>query len=436
MTVLSEIGPMLVDPKAYADGSIYEAYRWLRRNDPLASIEVEGYQPFRVVTLYSDVQYVSRHNALFHSSPNPTLSPISRMKLVRELTGSTSPIKSLVDMDPPEHGKYRALTSPWFQPGNLKSLEGRIRDIAREMVERMVDARCQCDFARLVAHEFPLQVILEILGLPREDHPVMLRLTQEMFGATDPDVLGNRSATNDSASASDLGAVREMMAYFDKLTEDRRAHPTSDLASVIANARIDGEPMGHLETMGYYVITATAGHDTTSSSIGGAMWALAEHPDQFARLKADMSLLPTMIDEAIRWTTPVKHFMRTATADTEIGGRPVREGERLMLCYGSANRDESVFDDPDTFRLDRKPNRHLAFGYGGHLCLGQYLARIEMRILFEELLPRLSSLALDGEPAMTEAIFVSGPKRLPIRYEIAPPVGAPRVADAEPNCPA
>jgi cytochrome P450 len=207
-----------------------------------------------------------------------------------------------------------------------------------------------------------------------------------------------------------------MMMYFNKLTEERRANPTSDLASAIANGTIDGQPLDPLAMMGYYIIVATAGHDTTSSSTAGAMWALAQDRAQYARLRADPALIGSTIDEAIRWTSPVKHFMRTATADTEVGGEKIAKGDWLMLCYGSANRDEAVFPEPDSFLIDRKPNRHLAFGYGAHLCLGQYLARMEMRILLEELLPRLEAVELDGVPAMSAASFVNGPLRLPIRY--------------------
>ena len=171
--------------------------------------------------------------------------------------------------------------------------------------------------------------------------------------------------------------------------------------------------------MGYYIIVATAGHDTTSSSTAGAMWALAQNPGELAKVKADLSLIPGLVDESIRWTTPVKTFMRTATADTEFEGRRFRKNDWLMLCYASGNRDEAVFPDPDQFRVDRKPNKHLAFGYGAHLCLGQHLAKMEMRILWEELLPRLSELELDGTPAMSESLFVNGPKRLPIRFKLS-----------------
>jgi cytochrome P450 len=414
----TEHAASIVDPVAYADGRIYKTYRWLRANDPMGHVEMEGYDPFRLVTRHGDIMEISRQNELFHNGPEPILNSQLGIRKSREMTGGGPQVLSLIQMDPPMHEKYRGLTSAWFQPGNLKSLEGRIRELARAAVERMAARGGKCDFVNEIALHYPLFVIMEILGLPEEDEPFMLKLTQEMFGSTDPDLNQRTSAFNikDEAQELDMSTLWEMMAYFNKLTEDRRANPTGDLTSIIANARIDGEPLDPLGTMGYYVITATAGHDTTSSSTGGAMWALAENPDEFRKLKADPSVIPAMIDEAIRWTTPVKHFMRQAQADTEVGGHAIARGEWLMLCYASANRDEVVFDEPDAFRVDRKPNRHIAFGYGAHLCLGQYLARMEMRILFEELLPRLEWVELDGEPAMSQALFVNGPKRLPIRF--------------------
>ena len=420
MPIPSEIATRVVDPKAYADGSIYDAYKWLRANDPLGHVEVDGYDPFRVVTRHADVKEISRQNDLFHNGPQAVLNTQVGIRKSFELTGGKPLVNSLVQMDPPEHGIYRGLTSAWFQPGNLKTLEGRIRELARQSVERMAQTGGQCDFVNEIALHYPLHVIMEILGLPPEDEALMLKLTQEMFGATDPELNQRTSSLNikDEAQELDMTSLMTMMDYFNKLTEDRRANPTDDLASIIANATIDGEPLDTMATMGYYIITATAGHDTTSSSTGGGMWALAEHPEEFAKLKADPELLTTFIDEAIRWTTPVKHFMRNATRDAEVNGQAIAEGDWLMLCYASANRDEAVFDDPDTFRIDRKPNRHIAFGYGAHLCLGQYLGRMEMRILFEELLPRLESVELDGEPALSEAYFVNGPKRLPIRFKM------------------
>ena len=219
---------------------------------------------------------------------------------------------------------------------------------------------------------------------------------------------------------ADLQAIiADFFMYFKKITDDRKAAPKNDLASVIANGQIDGAPISDFEAMSYYVIVATAGHDTTSSSTAGAIWGLCQAPDEFAKLKATPSLIPGLVDESIRWTTPVKHFMRSATADYELRGRTIKAGDWLWLAYPSGNRDEEVFDDPNAFHIDRNPNRHLAFGYGAHLCLGQHLAKMEMRILWEELIPRLQSLELAGEPRLSVGSFVGGPKRLPIRYKLS-----------------
>jgi cytochrome P450 len=413
MPVPPEIRDTLIDIRAYSDGRIYDAYKWLRANDPMGHVEAEGYDRFRVVTRYADVQEISRQNDLFTNGPQSILFTQAHIEETVRMNGGVT-VKSLIQMDAPEHLAYRGLTSAWFQPGNIKHLEGRIRELARKAVDRMAASGGRCDFVNEIALHYPLLVIMEILGLPEEDEPLMLKLTQGLFGAADPDELDPDGQP--PKRETDRAALFEMMVYFNKLTEDRRANPTGDLASAIANGTIDGQPLDPLAMMGYYIIVATAGHDTTSSSTAGAMWALAQDPEQFAMLKADPSLIGQLIDEAIRWTSPVKHFMRNATADAEVGGHRIAKGDWLMLCYGSANRDEAVFDDPESFRVDRKPNRHVAFGYGGHLCLGQYLARMEMRILFEELLPRLESVELDGVPKMSAATFVNGPLRLPISY--------------------
>ena len=246
----------------------------------------------------------------------------------------------------------------------------------------------------------------------------MMKLTQELFGAADPEVNRTGSSVVDAGAGVDTvqSVVMDFMMYFNAMTEDRRARPRQDLASVIANGRIEGEPLGHLEAMSYYIIVATAGHDTTSSTMAGGLWALAEHPEQFAAVKADPSLIDGLIEESIRWVTPVKHFMRTATADAELAGRKIAKGDWLLLSYPSGNRDEAVFEDPFSFRIERTPNKHLAFGYGAHLCLGQHLARMEMRILWEELFARLDFVELDGEPRRMTAAFVCGPKSVPIRF--------------------
>lgn len=413
----------LVDPAAYADHRIHDTYAWLRSNEPLGVAEVEGVDPFWVVTRHADILDISRQNDLFHNGDrNPVLTSKIADQRVREMMGgSPHLLRTLIHMDAPDHLKYRALTQAWFMPQNLRSMEERIRKIARASVEKMAATGGECDFVNEVALHYPLHVIMSILGVPETDEPRMLKLTQELFGATDPE-LGRKASDSDKPPQErqmDFGVITDFFEYFRKLSESRRASPTSDLASVIANSKIDGQPISDLEAMSYYIIVATAGHDTTSSSTGGAMWGLAENPAELRKVKSDLSLINGLVEESIRWTTPVKTFMRTVTEDTEFAGRSLKKNDWLMLCYASGNRDEAVFEAPDAFRVDRQPNKQLAFGYGAHLCLGQHLAKMEMRILWEELIPRLESVEIAGTPAMSESFFVNGPKRLPIRFRMA-----------------
>jgi cytochrome P450 len=418
----ADILATVIDPKAHADPARLDAaFAWLRQNDPLARAEPEGYDPFRIVTKHADILEISRDSALFPYGDFPsTFAPHDQVLRGREARAAGRPlIYTLVQMDEPDHMKYRALTQAWFMPKNIARLEGRIRELAREAVARMETLGGQCNFVDEVALHFPLRVIMEILGVPREDEPRMLKLTQELFGATDPDLRRRgEEETPEARQQMVQASMMDFFNYFKELTEDRRANPRDDVASTIANAQVDGQPISDLDVMSYYLIIATAGHDTTSSSTAGAMWALAERPAELAKVTANPALIPGLVDESIRWTTPVRHFMRSAAEDTNLRGQAIAKGEWLMLCYPSGNRDEEVFEDPYEFRVDRSPNRHLAFGYGAHLCLGQHLAKMEMRILWEELLPRLKSVALAGQPKLSEANFVNGPKALPIQYEL------------------
>jgi len=420
LDIPADVVSTLIDPRAYADDRIHDTYRWLRANNPLGIARPESFDPFWVVTRHADILSVSRQNDLFHNADRPTtLTTRELEQRARKITGRPNLVRSLVQMDAPDHPKYRALTQGWFMPANLTKFEARVRAIARTAVAQMLARGGACDFVTDVALGYPLHVIMEILGVPEADEPRMLKLTQELFGPQDPDTARVADKlTPEQFGAMIMAIVKDFGAYFAQITSDRRINPRDDLATVIANAKVNGDYLPEHDITSYYMIVATAGHDTTSSSTAGAIWALAQDPAEFAKVKANPELIPGLVDEAIRWMTPVKHFMRAATDDTELGGRRIAKGDWLMLCYASGNRDESVFDDPFVFRSDRKPNRHLSFGYGAHLCLGQYLAKMEMRILFEELLPRLKSLALDGEPKMTQATFVNGPKKLPIRFEV------------------
>jgi len=416
-----EIASAIVNPVAYGEwNGIKEKFRWARDNMPVGLVQAEGYMPFWAITRHEDIMTVSKDNARFLNAPKSVvLGPIAVQMLTHMITGgSPHLVRSLVTMDAPEHMDYRKLTQSWFMPKNLASLEEKIRGIARASVDAMLATGGHCDFVHQVSALYPLHVVMQILGVPHEDEPLMLKLTQEMFGGEDPDLNRARSVelTPEQVTQFVIEAVRDFEGYFMKLAADRRANPQDDVATVIANAVIDGEPISDRNAAGYYIIVAAAGHDTTSASTAGAMWALAKDPDQFARIKADRSLLPGLIEEAIRWTTPVQHFMRTAAEDCEIGGQRIAKDDWLMLCYVSGNHDERVFPDPDRFDASRGPNRHVAFGAGVHQCLGLHLARLEMRILFDELLDRIDSVELAGTPQRASSTFVGGPKTLPIRF--------------------
>jgi cytochrome P450 len=270
----------------------------------------------------------------------------------------------------------------------------------------------ECDFVQEVAVNYPLYVIMSLLGIPESDFSRMLKLTQELFGSDDSEF--KRGSSNEDQ----LPALLDMFGYFNGVTASRREHPTEDLASAIANARIDGEPLSDIETVSYYLIVATAGHDTTSATISGGLHALVDNPDQLRRLRDDPGLMPLATEEMIRWTTPVKEFMRTAAKDTLVRGVPIAAGESLLLSYVSGNRDEEVFTAPFRFDVGRDPNKHLAFGYGVHFCLGAALARMEVSSFFSELVPRLKSIELTGKPEHVATTFVGGLKHLPVRYSL------------------
>ena len=419
----ADVAKALTDPKAYGEwNGLHEKFAWARANAPLAVAEVPDYDPFWAVTRHADIMEVSRNNKLYASGARQTTLTMKAIDaLVRTQTPDGHLIKSLVQMDAPDHMKYRLLTQTWFMPKNLRILEDRIREIARETVDHMLSLGDECDFARDVALHYPLRVVMNILGVPREDEPRMLLLTQQLFGSTDPELNRDRAEITDPVAGLQMlnFVVADFENYFKELTASRRKNPQEDVATVLANSTVNGAPIPDRELNGYYIIIATAGHDTTSASTAGAMMELARNPALFERFRAADVDKAGLIEEAVRWTTPVQHFMRSAVEDTELNGQQIKAGDWMMLCYASGNRDEAVFADPFTFNPDRAPNTQIGFGFGGHVCLGQHLARMEMRILMEELLPRLASVELTGDPARVESVFVGGLKRLPIRFKAA-----------------
>ena len=326
-------------------------------------------------------------------------------------TGSRNLARNLVAMDNPDHKAYRALTAAWFGAKSLRSLEDEVARLARETVDKLIATGGTCDFSQDVAAWYPLRTIMLVLGVPAEDEPLMLALSQKLFGNTDAETGGGDGV------ASMVDAQKAFADYFNKVTDDRRKNPRNDVATILATAEIDGQPIGEAERNAYYMIVAAAGHDTTSSAISGGLLALLQNPGEMAKLRADPGLMANAADEFVRWTSPVKHFFRTAVSDCEVGGKPIKAGDQLMMCYPSGNRDDAAFADPFAFRVDRPDaKKHIAFGYGPHLCLGNALAKMEIRMLFSELLARVDDIALAGTPAWVEANFVSGLKRLPISF--------------------
>ena len=423
-TLSVEDSRAVIDPASYADwDGVLDLFDRIRADTPVARVvpATKGvFDPFWLVSSYDDVMRISKDTARFLNNPRTVVFSLNEgIEFARKLTGgSPHMVASLVTFDAPIHMKYRRLTQEWFMPKNLRLIEGEIRDLAAKTVQQFIDNGPEADFVKLVSAPYPLHVVMQILGVPEADEPRMLMLTQQMFGGQDDDLnqSGLKNLPTEAITEIVAGAVKDFESYFAALSAEKRAHPTGDVASILANAEVDGEPLSDRDLMGYYIIVAAAGHDTTSASTAGAMLALARDPEQFARVKADRSLLPGIVEEAIRWTSPVQHFMRTAAEDIEVGGQQIARGDWLMLNYVAANHDPAMFPDPRRFDAGRTPNRHLAFGAGAHQCLGLHLARLEMRILFETLLDRIEAVELAGEPARAKSTFVGGLKTLPLRF--------------------
>jgi cytochrome P450 len=413
-----KIAQHAVLPASYADETsiTYPAYEWLRKNNPLGLAKLDNFDPLWLVTKHHDLLEVERQPDLFTSGVlNPILNDQPSDAFVRSLTGgSYRAMDVLVYMDPPEHTKVRAVANKWFMPRNIRRFEGQMRELARQAVDRVLANDGECDFVKDFALGYPLHVIMTLFGVPEQDEPIMLQLTQEFFGVHD-DELGPQVAPEPDAAARAFAAATEgFFAYFSALNADRRANPTDDLLSLIANSEIDGQPISEGYANGWYIAIATAGHDTTSSTISGAALELAKRPDQLAKVRADPALIPRLIEESLRWVSPVKHFMRAASRDTDLRGRRIKEGDRLMLLYASANRDEEVFDHADQFDIERDV-RHVAFGAGPHACVGMHVVRLEMKVLFEELLPRIKGIELTGEPRWLKTNFVGGLRSMPVK---------------------
>lgn len=412
-------------PSTFADrAAVHALFTRLRRDYPLNQVEVPGYDPHWIVTKYADLREIARQDDIFHGGDrSKTLISQAGEELVKHYTGGQSNIfRSLVQLDPPEHKKYRDVAADSFSLASMKALKPMVDGIARDYAERFFAHAPEVDFAGEIAFHYPLKVVLDLIGVPEADHPKMLELTQWLFTWADPDLRRPGSNLEDPTEITKTWGIvfDEFEKYYTPIIEDRRRCPAHDLATVLANGKVDGGPLEHRALISYFIIASTAGHDTTAATTGTGMWQLAERPDILAMLKADPGLIPGFVEETIRWATPVQQFVRSATQDYQIKGRTIKKGDLVYLSYLSANRDEEAFEDPFIFNPLRSPNRHVGFGFGGHTCLGIHLARMEMISFWQQVIPRLKSVTLTGTPRMAESEFVCGPKSVPIRFEVEP----------------
>jgi cytochrome P450 len=383
----------------------------LREHRPICLIEPEDIRPYWAITRYEDIRYIESNPELFSAEPRAVLILEALEKLNQERFGEIMGVKTLVHMDGERHLALRKITRDWFMPANISKMRGHVAELAESFIERMKGMDGECDFATDIAFWYPLRVVLQLIGIPESDEAHILDLTQRLFAPE-----GFASAEKDSMTVF-IDCVQAMAEYFTVLADDRRAAPRDDIASVLANAKIDGELIDPFTLTSYFVLLATAGHDTTSATIAGGLQALIQNPAQRKALLDDPSLYPAAADESVRWVTPVKHFARTVLADTELRGVSLKKGDTVAMFFEAANRDGDAISQPEVFDVSRKASKHLAFGQGRHNCLGMHLARMEVETFLRLLLPQLESIELNGEPAYIPSHFVSGLSSLPIKYK-------------------
>jgi cytochrome P450 len=409
---LRDAARFVISPGGHADDDrLHAAFKLLRARAPVYWVDTPGIRPFWLISSHAGVTAVERRGAPFAAGERSFLASEMAEDRLRRIVGKPHVLRGLLQMDDPDHAAYRAVAQSWFTPGALSALEPWLADWAGRIVTRMAGRADPFDFAAEIAVPFSIRGIMRLMGLPADDDALILRLSRGLIGPEDPD---RRLA--DRPTEALCRAAIGFRDYFDPVAASRRACPRHDLSSAIANARVHDAPMPEYEMHSYYMMIATGGHDTIAFCLTGGMHALLENPDQFLRLRNDPRLIETAIEEMLRWTTPGRHIMRTATEDVALGGQTIRAGEQIALFLNSANRDEAVFDEADRFRIGRRPNPHVAFGLGQHFCIGAHLARLEMRALFKALLPRLEGAELTGTGNRTQSTMVTGIASLPVRF--------------------
>jgi cytochrome P450 len=390
----------LLDLKHYDVGPPYALFARLREEAPVYRHTEQGGPGFWAVTRYDEVVEVSRDSATYSSFAGGTMiadATPEQLFVVRQM---------MLNLDPPQHTKLRALINKGFTPRMVAHLHDRIGELARAIVDRVAQ-RGECDFVTDIAGELPSYVIAELMGIPLDDGRELYRLTERMHTA-------DRSP---EGLASGAQAIFEMMSYANGIRATKREHPANDIASTLLAAEVDGEKLTDLEFDMFFLLLINAGGDTTRNLVAGGMLELLRRPDALRTLRDEPRLLPGAIEELLRFCSPVVHFRRTATRDTVLGGQPIAAGEKVVVFYASANRDASVFPDADMLDIARSPNEHVAFGGGGvHFCLGANLARVEIRAMFAEVLSRLHDVELAGPVERLRSNFINGPRHMPVRF--------------------
>ena len=406
MTITRQEELALLDPASFhSHGYPWAIWEKLRREDPIRYIEKDDGEGYWVVTRYQDIASIEANAEVFKNGPKLTIG-------VEAQNG----LRLIVGMDPPDHTAHRALAKGYFMPRNIEWVRRYAEEIVSEAYDKAMARNGEViDLQDDVANLVPTAVISAFLGAPREAWPQIIEWTNQIINANDPRVAKDQSVLQVTGQA-----VGQMCQYYAGIFEDRKKNPRDDLPTALVNAQINGQPMGQTELFSWAIILMTAGHETTQSTFGMGVHALLKHPEQLAKLKANPGLLPNAIEEILRYCSPAIHFIRTPDRDIEVGGKQVKAGQHMVMFYPSGNRDESVFTDPDRFDIERTPNRHIAFGTGPHLCLGMHLARLELKVMFEQFLNRVEEIEMVGEPEKVFAIATGGFKHFPVRMKVKP----------------
>jgi cholest-4-en-3-one 26-monooxygenase len=397
----------VASPEHYErNGYPHAEWRWLRNNDPVCWYDRPNVEPFWAITKHADIIEIGKQPTVFLNAPRLA---VFTLDLPPPAEGQS---RHLLNMDPPDHAKYRRVTSHWFTPRSIQALSEKVERVTRDVLDEAA-RREGGDFVRDITAKITIAVIAEMLGVPREDWDLLFRWTNEIIAPQDPEF--RKGTPHETMEA----ARRELFTYFNDLSEERRKRPTDDIVSIVANGKVNGEPLPIVELLSYYFLLVVAGNETTRNAMTGGMLVLLESQGEWVKLKADAGLLDSTVEEIVRWTTPVIQFARTATRDYSLRGKTIRAGQSVCLFYASGNRDEEVFPDPFVFRVDRDPNPHVGFGMGEHVCLGAHLARLELKHAFSQLRERLVTCELAGPVERVRSSFVGGIKRAPMRWKLS-----------------